>query len=208
MPFHLGSKRDEKDLENGDPKDRRASFLPQEIEGGDEYSNLLKYINTYREQRRKSVVSSDVGDKPKGGPKWYNPMSWFAKTEEQAAFETPDDWLETTLQAGLTTSEVETRRRRAGFNELTTEKENMFLKFLGYFTGPILYGKLPSSLNAASARRSGYNWLILCQSWNLLSSWLLVFVNGSISVSSLLFSCSTPLSVGTKKSKLPTWWPR
>ena len=140
MHFHLGSKHDDKDLENGDPKDRRASFLPQDIEGGEEYANLLKYINTYREQRRKSVVSSEVGDKPDGGSKWYNPASWFKKQEEGAAFETPDDWLETTLKDGLTSAEVENRRRRVGFNEATTEKENMFLKFLGYFTGPILYG--------------------------------------------------------------------
>lgn len=140
MHFHVGNKKDDKDLENGG--DRRQSFLPQEIEGGEEYSNLLKYINTYREQRRKSVVSSDVGDKPKGGPKWYNPASWFAKKEETVAFETPDDWLETQLKAGLTTQEADSRRAKAGFNELTTEKENLFLKFLGFFTGPILYGEL------------------------------------------------------------------
>lgn len=59
-----------------------------------------------------------------------------------ADFETPDDWLTTDMKAGLKSHDVETRRRRTGWNELTTEKENLFLKFLSYFTGPILYGKL------------------------------------------------------------------
>lgn len=148
MPFGLGGKK-EKDLENGG--DRRGSFIPQDVEGGEEYANLLKYINTYREQRRKSVVSSELEDTSGGRSKWYNPFSWFAKKQEGAAFETPDDWLETTLKDGLTNHEVENRRRRAGWNELTTEKENMFLKFLSYFTGPILYGSYP---NASATTRS------------------------------------------------------
>lgn len=35
--------------------------------------------------------------------------------------------------------EVERRRKTAGWNELSTEKENMILKFIGFFRGPILY---------------------------------------------------------------------
>lgn len=35
--------------------------------------------------------------------------------------------------------EVERRRKSTGWNELTTEKENMILKFIGFFRGPILY---------------------------------------------------------------------
>ena len=42
---------------------------------------------------------------------------------------------------GLTNADVELRRKKVGMNELVTEKENMFLKFLSYFQGPILYGK-------------------------------------------------------------------
>ena len=50
--------------------------------------------------------------------------------------------MHTDMKQGLPNGEVENRRRKTGYNELTTEKENMFLKFLSYFQGPILYGTL------------------------------------------------------------------
>ena len=53
----------------------------------------------------------------------------------------PEEWLEADIKQGLTTAQVEERRRRCGFNEISTEKENLFIKFLMFFTGPILYGK-------------------------------------------------------------------
>jgi H+-transporting ATPase len=42
---------------------------------------------------------------------------------------------------GLTSAEVENRRKKTGWNELTSEKGNIFLKFLMYVTGHILYGR-------------------------------------------------------------------
>lgn len=54
----------------------------------------------------------------------------------------PEAWLETDIRRGLTRAEVEERRSRFGWNELTAEKENMFQKVLSYFQGPILYGTL------------------------------------------------------------------
>lgn len=53
----------------------------------------------------------------------------------------PDEWLEADIKQGISAHDVETRRKRFGWNELVSEKENMFLKFLGFFRGPILYGK-------------------------------------------------------------------
>lgn len=53
----------------------------------------------------------------------------------------PDAWLETDIRAGITSHDVEERRRRFGWNELTAEKENQLAKFLGFFQGPILYGE-------------------------------------------------------------------
>lgn len=52
----------------------------------------------------------------------------------------PPEWLEADIKQGITNADVEARRKRFGWNEITTEKENLFLKFLGFFTGPILYG--------------------------------------------------------------------
>jgi H+-transporting ATPase len=61
-------------------------------------------------------------------------------TRSLSDFVTPDDWLTTHIRVGLDPAEVERRRKYTGWNELTSEKENMFLKFIGFFRGPILYG--------------------------------------------------------------------
>ena len=53
----------------------------------------------------------------------------------------PEEWLNADIKQGIGNSEVESRRKRFGWNEITTEKENLFIKFLMFFTGPILYGK-------------------------------------------------------------------
>ncbi|KAI1662444.1 hypothetical protein F4813DRAFT_385158 [Daldinia decipiens] len=51
----------------------------------------------------------------------------------------PDSWLDTDIQTGLSSAQVEEHRRRYNWNELVAEKENMFAKVLSYFQGPILY---------------------------------------------------------------------
>lgn len=53
----------------------------------------------------------------------------------------PEDWLDTDIKQGISDSDVEHRRKRFGWNELASEKENLFIKFLMFFTGPILYGE-------------------------------------------------------------------
>lgn len=111
-----------------------------EDEGG-EYTKLVRYISTYNSERRRSMASGMSGEdeEPKKAP-WYAPWK-KAKATAGGPFEMPDDWVNTNMQQGLSAHEVESRRKRTGWNELTTEKENMFIKFLMFFTGPILYGK-------------------------------------------------------------------
>jgi len=77
----------------------------------------------------------------------------------------PDEWLQADIKQGISSHEVESRRKRFGWNEITTEKENLFIKFLMFFTGPILYGmSSPSSFPHPSARFRvyvacvGYRW--------------------------------------------------
>ncbi|CAJ2509798.1 Uu.00g056980.m01.CDS01 [Anthostomella pinea] len=53
--------------------------------------------------------------------------------------ETPSDWLNTDLRDGLSTLDVERRRKFTGWNELASEKGNMLLNFIGFFRGPVLY---------------------------------------------------------------------
>lgn len=51
----------------------------------------------------------------------------------------PEDLLQTDTRTGLTSAEVEQRRRKYGLNQMKEEKENMVLKFLMFFVGPIQF---------------------------------------------------------------------
>ena len=51
----------------------------------------------------------------------------------------PEDQLATDTRIGLTESEVLARRKKYGMNQMKEEKENLILKFLGYFIGPIQF---------------------------------------------------------------------
>ena len=138
-------------MENGDPKRGRISFAdgwdPEKDEG--EYANLIRYISTYRDRRFSKAPSQASGDDNADASKKKTPpfyKRWFTRGNgPDDLFDVPEDWLATDIKKGLTSAEVEERRRKSGFNELTTEKENLFLKFLGYFQGPILYGEFYAS---------------------------------------------------------------
>lgn len=51
----------------------------------------------------------------------------------------PEDQLQTDSRVGLTEAEVINRRRKWGLNQMKEERENMILKFLGFFIGPIQF---------------------------------------------------------------------
>jgi H+-transporting ATPase len=51
----------------------------------------------------------------------------------------PEDLLQTDTRVGLTEHEVVQRRKKFGLNQMKEEKENLILKFLGYFIGPIQF---------------------------------------------------------------------
>jgi H+-transporting ATPase len=51
----------------------------------------------------------------------------------------PEDQLQTDTRVGLTEAEVHARRKKYGMNQMKEEKENLILKFLGYFIGPIQF---------------------------------------------------------------------
>lgn len=60
----------------------------------------------------------------------------------------PEDMLQTSTRTGLTEQEVQQRRKKFGLNQMKEEKENLVLKFLMYFVGPIQFvmevSKFPS----------------------------------------------------------------
>ncbi|KAJ5820289.1 hypothetical protein N7474_005880 [Penicillium riverlandense] len=137
------------DVENGD-RHREAG----DINDGnlDEYSALNRYISTARDGRRGSTSSAGALSGA-GGEKrpWYK--FWGKKGDGvDEGFVCPDEWLETPLNQGLSSSDIEPRRKRTGWNELVTEKTNIFIQFIGYFRGPILYVMELAVLLAAGLR--------------------------------------------------------
>lgn len=105
----------------------------------DEYGKLVKYISTYREEGSAvGIGDAEIIEKRV----WYAPWRkrrFRIRKIEGAGY--PDEWLMTDIRDGLSSEDVETRRRRTGFNELAAEKQNLLAKFMSYFQGPILYGE-------------------------------------------------------------------
>jgi len=132
-----------RDLENGNLKEeaRRSTALADDNVPTDEYTGLVRFISTYHDGRTPAhAAAADEDDKGLSAKRHW----WSRKAKDGGAgFDTPQEWLETDMKTGLSSADVESRRRKTGWNELTTEKENPFLKFLGYFRGPILYGLFP-----------------------------------------------------------------
>jgi H+-transporting ATPase len=148
----------QKDLEKGNPEEegRRNSSIIDDLDGLDEYSALQRYILMYRDPRaigddgpEQQKDASDAKKRP-WWAFWRKRGSKDAKADDPGVV--PEEWLNVDIHQGISNSDVETRRRRVGWNEITTEKENMLLKFLSYFTGPILYVMELAALLAAGLR--------------------------------------------------------
>lgn len=137
------------DVENGDHS--RSTADVNEGAGLDEYGALNRYISTARDGRRGSTSSAGGFSAKKNKKPWYK--FWGGKEDAvDGDFVCPDDWLETDIRSGLRASDIEPRRKRTGWNELTTEKTNFFVQFIGYFRGPILYVMELAVLLAAGLR--------------------------------------------------------
>lgn len=137
------------DIENG-PQQDNARDLDHK-QDTDEYIALDRYISTVRVSRRQSIASQSDGDSPDNKKiPWWAPWRRRTKKDKEkedsggsgddGTFLVPGDWLKTNIHDGLQEGDIESRRKKTGWNELTAEKESMFRKFLGYFQGPILYG--------------------------------------------------------------------
>ncbi|KAI1464728.1 plasma membrane H+-ATPase [Daldinia caldariorum] len=106
----------------------------------DEYKALIRYVDTYRDPHAEAG-EEDFSQQEQGRPWWAfwrGGKSGYARAS-LSDFETPSDWLNTDIKEGLSSMEVERRRKYSGWNELSTEKENMLIKFIGFFRGPVLY---------------------------------------------------------------------
>jgi len=205
----------EKDMEGGGDRSmderrrsRRASrwesIMEQDYGELDEYTALQKYITTYRDPKEAAAEAeagkADAADAGKGKAWW----AFWRKGGSPHATENdegvvPADWLIADIKQGLSRDQIEPRRKRFGWNEISTEKENMFLKFLGYFNGPILWGE---SLNFQLIAVE--HAIDVSQSWKLLLCLPSVFAIGLMLVSFVAYCSSTRVLVGTRKSPLRT----
>ena len=106
-----------------------------------EYEALDRFITRFDASGHQAGEQEEVEEKKK--PSFLKLL--FTSDDGSAhanhSIETPENWLETDIRTGIASSEVETRRKRFGWNELTAEKENQLAKFMGFFQGPILYGE-------------------------------------------------------------------
>ena len=124
---------------------RRSSRISRASLSGDwsnldEYGKLVKYVSTFKDASAADEQQGDVVEKRL----WYAPWKKRKVRVKKLEGETgkfPDEWKITDIREGLSSEEVPLRRRRAGWNELTSEKENPIAKVLSYFQGPILYGE-------------------------------------------------------------------
>ncbi|KAF2203681.1 plasma-membrane proton-e [Delitschia confertaspora ATCC 74209] len=114
----------------------RSTVSFGDYEGLDEYTALNKYITSYRDPR-----GGDAEDAKDAGTHrhWWAFWASAPRAPGQDAGVVPPEWLNTDIHQGISTAEAEKRRKVYGWNEITAEKESMLKKFLGYFTGPILY---------------------------------------------------------------------
>jgi H+-transporting ATPase len=128
-----------KDVEAGGGNSGSTAVEPTDNLG--EYPALERYISTYRED----FTNKDEEDEKKGRAKrWW--QFWKSSTHDTQQARSPkdvmpDSWQETDIHVGLSSADIDERRKMFGWNELAAEKENMLLKFAGFFTGPILYGE-------------------------------------------------------------------
>ncbi|KAF1970165.1 plasma membrane ATPase [Bimuria novae-zelandiae CBS 107.79] len=79
-------------------------------------------------------------------------VDYNAEEEEAAAGAArlvPEELLITDLHVGLTKDEILARRKKYGLNQMKEKKENMLLKFLGFFVGPIQFVMEAAAMLAA-----------------------------------------------------------
>ena len=106
----------------------------------DEYGKLVKFVSTYREGGDKEAADEEEVERRV----WYAPWKTRklrVRKADQEPGQFPEEWRITDIREGLSSDEVPNRRRRSGWNELVSEKENPIAKILSYFRGPILYGE-------------------------------------------------------------------
>lgn len=123
---------------SGDGTVDNAKEAPNAYEGN-EYDVLLQFATDEAAKLERGADDEDKEDEGETTRPWYAPWK-RVKKESKKEKKVPPDWLKTDMLQGLPSGqEIEKRRAVSGWNELQSQNENQFLKFISYFRGPILY---------------------------------------------------------------------
>lgn len=109
----------------------------------EEYQALIEFIRAQKTQGGDDEGQDETHvEKRRSFPAFWKTyevrVNKHGEVEEVAA-KVPSSWLETEMTRGISEADVHKRRAMFGYNELESPSENLFLKFLGFFKGPILY---------------------------------------------------------------------
>ncbi|KAJ9647363.1 hypothetical protein H2199_002352 [Coniosporium tulheliwenetii] len=138
------------DVEAGPP---RVRDYP-DYDGLDEYTALQKYLATYRDPHEATTDDADkqmdTTVKKKSWAFWKRGDLKNGTGSDSGVV--PENWLDAHVRGGISADDVESRRKKFGWNEITTESTNLFVQFLSYFRGPILYVMELAAILAAGLR--------------------------------------------------------
>lgn len=123
--------------------DRTDGGLSHDVDDSElpEYEALDRFITRYDASGGQNAEDEEANKKKKVPSLLKLMFSSDLEVEQNQNLTPPDAWLDTDMRQGISDHDVEERRRRFGWNELTAEKENQLRKFMGFFQGPILYGE-------------------------------------------------------------------
>lgn len=144
--------------------DRTRGGLSHDIDESElpEYEALDRFITRYDASGEQKGLEEEEDRKNKKPPSLLKLIfSGDLEVEQDQNLVPPDAWLETDMRQGISDHDVEERRKRFGWNELTAEKENQLRKFMGFFQGPILYGKWASD---RFCHEGAQEWYLTCAS--------------------------------------------
>ncbi|KAK9759728.1 plasma membrane H+-ATPase [Basidiobolus ranarum] len=120
------SEKEDSQQTNGESNKSEAQLLAS--------SKPIAKFNTQQSTAAISIMS-DYGWSDDGGP-------GEDEDDEEGGLSNvavPEELLQTDPRLGLTSAEVETRRKKYGLNQLSMESESKILKFFLFFCGPIQY---------------------------------------------------------------------
>ncbi|KKZ61539.1 plasma membrane ATPase [[Emmonsia] crescens] len=129
-PNHLGTS-----LPSGDFSEKPTEATPNEKKQPVPEDEEDEDMDALIEELESQDGHIDVEDEETGEPGGARPV--------------PEELLNTDTRHGLTDQEVLARRKKYGLNQMKEEKENLILKFLGYFVGPIQFVMEAAAILAA-----------------------------------------------------------